>query len=117
MTIITRTFSRRLCATALTMVTVTLVAPAPSLKASLVDLGQAGQFTMLALTGGIDDSGPLGPQSNPYSVDGSVGVASAGQKFQTSGSVNYNGPIYLHTGATFNSLASNLPHPTLRSSL
>jgi choice-of-anchor A domain-containing protein len=82
-----------------------------------VDLGTAGNFTMLALTGGIDDSGPLGPQSDPNSVDGAVGVASAGQKFQASGSVTYNGPIYLHSGDTYNSSAPGVPQPTMGSSV
>jgi choice-of-anchor A domain-containing protein len=117
MTIITRTFSRRLSAIALTLLTAALVSPTAGLKASLVDLGQAGQFTMLALTGGIDDSGPLGPQSNPNSVDGPVGVASDSQKFQASGSVKYNGPIYLHSNDTFNSSAPGVPQPTMGSSV
>ena len=56
-------------------------------NASVIDLGAAGQFTLLALGGGIDDSGPLGPQANPYSIKGPIGVVTAGQKFQASGSV------------------------------
>src|SRR5689334_2562409 len=80
--------------------------------ASVVDLGAAGQFAMLALTGDIQDSGPTGPNNNPYSVDGAIGVAAGGHKFQTSGSRSYNGPLYLHTGSTFNSSASGV-QPTL----
>jgi choice-of-anchor A domain-containing protein len=94
-----------------------LPAKARASMVGAVDLGTAGNFTLLALTGGIDDSGPLGPQSNPYSVDGPVGVASDNQKFQASGSVNYNGPIYLHSGDTFNSSAPNVPQPTMSSSV
>jgi choice-of-anchor A domain-containing protein len=75
-----------------------------------VDLGTAGNFTMLALNGGIDDSGPLTGDST---VNGPVGVASAGQKFQASGSVKYAGPIYLHSGDTFNSSAPGVPQPTM----
>jgi choice-of-anchor A domain-containing protein len=86
-------------------------------QASVVDLGQSGQFTLLALGGGIDDSGPLGPQSDPYSVNGSVGVVTDGQKFQASGSVNYNGPLFLHSGVTFNSSAKGVPQPTMSSSV
>lgn len=81
--------------------------------ASVVDLGAAGQFAMLALTGGIQDSGPTGPQADPYSVDGAIGVVTSGQKFQTSGSRMYNGPIYLHSGVTFNSSATVIPNPTM----
>ncbi len=86
-------------------------------KASVVNLGQAGQFTLLAMGGGIDDSGPLGPQSNPYSVDGPVGVVTAGQKFQASGSVSYNGAIFLHSGVTFNSSAQGVPQPTMSAAI
>ena len=86
-------------------------------KASVVDLGQAGQFTLLAMGGGIDDSGPLGPQSDPYSVDGPVGVVTSGQKFQASGSVNYNGPLFLHSGVTFNSSAQGVPQPTMSAAI
>jgi len=91
-----------------------LAHPAP---ASVVDLGQAGQFALLALGGGIDDSGPLGPQGQPYSVKGPVGVVTSGEKFQASGSVNYNGPIYLHSGVTFNSSAPGVPQPTMSASI
>jgi choice-of-anchor A domain-containing protein len=102
------------CSLAITLAGLVQVSP---LQASVVDLGQAGQFTLLALNGGIDDSGPTGPQANPYTVDGPVGVASSGQKFQASGSVNYNGPIYLHSGDTYNSSAPNVPQPTTSSSI
>jgi choice-of-anchor A domain-containing protein len=91
---------------------IALLLPGTS-KASVVNLGQAGQFTLLAMGGGIDDSGPLGPQSNPYSVDGPVGVVTDGQKFQASGSVTYNGPVFLHSGVTFNSSAPGVPQPTM----
>ena len=88
-----------------------------SASASVVDLGQAGQFTILALGGGIDDSGPLGPQADPFSVDGPVGIATAGQKFSASGSVNYSGPVFLHSGVTFNSSAPGVPQPTMSASI
>jgi choice-of-anchor A domain-containing protein len=78
-----------------------------------VDLGGAGDFALLALTGSIDDSGPAGPDSDPYTVDGRVGVVTPGQKFQASGSVAYNGPIYLHSGVTFNNSAPGVPPPTI----
>jgi len=86
-------------------------------KASVVDLGQAGQFTLLALGGGIQDSGPTGPDANPDSVSGPVGVVSAGQKFENSGSRIYNGPIYLHTGDTFNNSAPGVPQPQSSASI
>lgn len=76
-----------------------------------VELGTAGDFTLLALTGSIDDSGPTGPDSNPYTVDGQVGVVNPGQKFQASGSVIYSGPIYLHSGVAFNNSAPGVPGP------
>jgi choice-of-anchor A domain-containing protein len=84
-----------------------------SARASVIDLGKAGQFAMLALSGDIQDSGPTGPQANPFSVDGPIGIATSGHKFQTSGSRTYNGPIYLHTGSTLNSSAPNTPAPTM----
>jgi choice-of-anchor A domain-containing protein len=99
------------------LVTACALSSAAVANASVVNLGQAGQFTLLAMGGGIDDSGPLGPQSNPYSVDGPVGVVTSGQKFQASGSVTYNGPVYLHTGVTFNSSASGVPQPTMSSAI
>ena len=80
-------------------------------NASVVDLGQAGQFTLLALGGSIQDSGPTGPDADPYSVSGPIGVASAGNNFQTSGSRTYDGPIFLHSGSTFNSSAAGAPQP------
>jgi len=76
-----------------------------------VDLGTAGDYTLLALTGSIQDSGPTGPDANPFSVNGPVGVVSAGQHFQDSGSRTYSGPIYLHTGDTFNNSAPGVPSP------
>ena len=79
-----------------------------------VDLGTAGNFTMLALNGGIDDSGPL---TGANTVNGPVGVASAGQKFSASGSVRYTGPIYLHTGDTFQSSAPGVPQPQSSASI
>ena len=71
-----------------------------SLQASIVDLGAAGQFGALALTTGIDDSGPLGPDGS-VSINADVGVAS----FSASGSVIYSGDLYLHTGVTYNNSA------------
>lgn len=90
-----------------------LFSPANTARASVVNLGQAGQFAMLALTGSIDDSGPTGPNANPYTVNGPVGVVTSGEKFQASGSVQYNGPIYLHSGVGFNSSAQGVPQPTM----
>ena len=84
-----------------------------SARASVVNLGQAGQFTLLALGGSIDDSGPIGPQGNPYNINGPVGVVTAGEKFQASGSVRYSGPVYLHSGVTYNSSAPGVPQPTM----
>ncbi len=78
-----------------------------------VDLGTAGNFTLLALNGDIQDSGPTGPQASPDSVAGLVGVASSGYQFQDSGSRIYNGPIYLHSGDTFNNSAPGVPQPTM----
>jgi choice-of-anchor A domain-containing protein len=78
-----------------------------------VNLGQAGNFSILALTGGIDDSGPLGPDANPHSVASNVGVVTSGQKFQASGSVTYGGKVFLHSGATYNNSAPGVPQPTM----
>jgi choice-of-anchor A domain-containing protein len=89
------------------------LAAAPGARASVVNLGQAGQFTLLALGGSIDDSGPIGPQGNPFNINGPVGVVTAGQKFQASGSVRYSGPVYLHSGVGFNSSAPGVPQPTM----
>jgi choice-of-anchor A domain-containing protein len=80
-------------------------------SATIVPLGEAGQFTMLALGGSVDDSGPQGPDADPWTVDGKVGVVTSGQNFQASGSVTYNGPIYLHNGVGFNSSAPGVPQP------
>jgi choice-of-anchor A domain-containing protein len=101
---------------AFSLIAACLLISAPA-RASVVDLGQAGQFTLLALGGGIDDSGPLGPQSNPYSVNGPVGVVTSGQTFSASGSVSYNGPVYLHSGVTFNSSAPGVSQPTMNASV
>src|SRR5260370_9401130 len=81
-------------------------------KAAVLDLGAGGQFTLLARGGSIDDSGPVGPQANPYTVAGPVGVVTSGQKFQASGDVVYSGPVYLHSGVTYNSSAAGVPQPT-----
>jgi choice-of-anchor A domain-containing protein len=80
-----------------------------------VDLGQAGSFSVLALTGGIDESGPTGPDANPYTIAGNVGVASSGQKFSASGSVTYGGNVYIHSGSSYNSSAPGVPQPTMGS--
>src|SRR5690348_5135471 len=83
-------------------------------KASMigpVDLGTAGNFTLLALKGDIQDSGPTGPDATSGSVVGPIGIASAGNKFQTSGSRIYTGPIYIHTGSTWSSSAIGFPTP------
>jgi len=76
-----------------------------------VDLGTAGNFTLLALKGDIQDSGPTGPDATSGSVVGPIGIASAGNKFQTSGSRIYTGPIYIHTGSTWSSSAIGFPTP------
>jgi len=89
---------------------VTLVSFGSSAKAGFVNLGAAGSFDALALTHGIDSSGPLGPDGQ-YTFAGNVGVASSGQKFQASGSVNMSGKLYLHTGDTYNSSAPGVPQP------
>ena len=34
--------------------------------ATIVPLGEAGQFTLLAMGGSIDDSGPVGPDADPW---------------------------------------------------
>jgi len=88
---------------ALTTANATMIGP--------VNLGTAGEYTLLALSGDIVDSGPTGPDAAPYSVNGKIGVVSSSGKFQTSGSRTYSGPIWLHTGATFNSSAPGTPPP------
>jgi choice-of-anchor A domain-containing protein len=83
-------------------------------KASMigpVNLGTAGNFTLLALNGDIQDSGPTGPDATSGSVVGPIGIATAGHKFQTSGSRIYTGPIYIHTGSTWTSSAIGFPTP------
>jgi choice-of-anchor A domain-containing protein len=102
------------------IVVTTLAVVASYARASMigaVDLGTAGDFTLLALTGGIQDSGPTGPDANPDSVVGTVGIASPGQKFQNSGSRTYTGPIYLHTGDTFNNSAQGVPQPQMSAAI
>jgi hypothetical protein len=79
-----------------------------------VNLGAAGGFAALALTGNIDDSGPL---TNPFTINGDVGVATSGKKFSASGSVSYNAHVFLHSGVTYNSSASNVPQPTTGASV
>jgi len=81
-------------------------------KAVFVDLGAAGQFGALALTHGMDTSGPLGPNT-PYTFMGNVGVAGTGQKFQASGSVSMapGAKLYLSSGNSFNSSAPGVPAP------
>jgi choice-of-anchor A domain-containing protein len=86
----------------------------PTAKASMigpVNLGTAGNFTLLALNGDIQDSGPTGPDATSGSVVGQIGIATAGHKFQTSGSRIYTGPIYIHTGSTWQSSAIGFPTP------
>jgi choice-of-anchor A domain-containing protein len=77
-----------------------------------ITLGEASHFSLLALGGGIDDSGPTGPDADPYTVSGDAGVASSGQKFSASGDVTYGGQVYIHSGSTYNSSASGVPPPT-----
>ena len=77
-----------------------------------VTLGESSHFSLLALNGGIDDSGPTGPDANPNTVSGDVGVASSGQKFSASGDVTYGGQVYIHSGSTYQSSASGVPPPT-----
>jgi choice-of-anchor A domain-containing protein len=79
-------------------------------NASVIDLGAAGQFAVLALNGGIDDSGPF---TSPANVSGDVGLASSGQQFQASGSVQYDGRVYLRSGDSYNSSAPGVPQPTM----
>jgi len=90
-----------------------------SARAGFVNLGAAGDFAALALTHGIDSSGPLGPNGQ-YTFNGNVGVASSGpippapsQKFQASGSVSMppSAKLYLYSGDTFNSSAPGIPQP------
>jgi choice-of-anchor A domain-containing protein len=99
---------------------VTLISFSGPLHGSMigsVDLGTSGNFTLLALGGGIDDSGPTGPDANPYTVNRPVGVVTSGQKFQASASVTYAVPIDLHSGVTYNSSAPGVPQPTTGSSV
>ncbi len=86
------------------------VTAAPQTQAAVVNLGAASQFAALALNGSIDNSGPIGPNGQ-YSINGNVGVASAGEKFQASGSVSYSGDVYVRTGSTYNSSANGVPRP------
>ena len=102
---------QRLSAVLLMVATVAFLSLGSKANATIVPLGEAGQFTLLALGGSIDDSGPTGPDADPYTVDGQVGVVTSGQQFQASGSVRYSGPIYLHTGVGFNSSAPGVPQP------
>jgi len=107
MTSFTRTFLVTVAAVALPFLgstaTASMIGP--------VNLGTAGDFTILALNGDFQDSGPTGPDASPYSVKGKIGIVSSSGKFQSSGSRTYDGPIYLHTGATFQSSAPNTPSP------
>lgn len=100
-------FIKSLLVAAAALVTVAFSSPA---QASFVSLGAAKDFAALALTQGIDSSGPLGPDGK-YTFNGNVGVASGGQKFSASGSVSIGGNLYLHTGDTFNNSAKGVPQP------
>jgi len=102
-----RFFLTALCALSVTF----LAGNASASMIGPVDLGTAGQFTLLALNGDIQDSGPTGPDATSASVVGPIGIASAGHKFQTSGSRIYDGPIYIHTGSTWSSSAIGFPAP------
>ena len=90
---------------------------APTPNSPGVSLGTAGSFSILALGGSIDDSGPTGPDASPHTVAGNVGVVTSGQKFQASGSVTYGGSVYLHSGVTYNSSANGVPQPTMNASV
>jgi len=105
---------RFLLATVVALATAALSSQATASMIGAVDLGTATNFRMLALTGGIDDSGPL---TGAYTANGAVGVASPGQKFSASGSVNYAGPVYLHTGDTFQSSAPGVPQPQMSAAI
>jgi choice-of-anchor A domain-containing protein len=89
-----------------------LVSFGPSARAGFVNLGAAGDFGALALTHGIDTSGPIGPNGQ-YTFAGNVGVAGTGQKFQSSGDVSMapGTKLYLSTGNSMNSSAKGVPQP------
>ncbi len=74
-----------------------------------VNLGTSNNYVLLALGQGISDSGPL---TGEFTVNGDVGVVTSGEKFSASGSVVYNGQVFLHSGVTYNSSASGVPQPT-----
>ena len=106
-----RQLNRLVLTAAAALTTVFLGGNASASMIGPVDLGTAGEFTLLALNGDIQDSGPTGPDANPSSVSGKIGIATAGHKFQTSGSRIYDGPIYIHTGSTLSSSAIGFPTP------
>ena len=84
-------------------------APISSALSSQVNLGAAANFTVLALTGNFDDSGPF---TGPFNISGDIGVATSGNKFQASGPTTYNGKVFLHSGVSYNSSAKGVPQAT-----
>ena len=106
-----RQFNRLALGAVAALATVFLASNAPASMIGPVNLGTAGNFTLLALNGDIQDSGPTGPDATTASVVGPIGIATAGHKFQTSGSRIYDGPIYIHTGSSWSSSAIGFPTP------
>lgn len=106
-----RQITRFALTTVAALTTVLLGSNASASMIGPVNLGTAGQFTLLALNGDIQDSGPTGPDATTASVVGKIGIAASGHKFDTSGDRIYDGPIYIHTGSTWNSSAKGFPTP------
>lgn len=79
----------------------------PAHATAFPTLDPARNFALLALNGNIQQSGPTPPSgANQFNVDGNIGVASAGFKYQGSGSVNISGDFYINTGSTFQTSSS-----------
>jgi choice-of-anchor A domain-containing protein len=103
-----------------------VVGVAAVLCACAVTSSQAGVFqsldpalfyTVLALDGNVQQSGPTPPAgSNQNNIQGNIGVASAGFKYQGSGSVNDPGEFDIHTGSTFSTSSSGTKGPVMQGS-
>jgi len=72
-------------------------------------------YTVLALDGNVQQSGPTPPSGqNQNNIQGNIGVASPGFKYQGSGSVNDPGEFDIHTGSTFSTSSSGTTGPLMQ---
>ncbi len=80
-------------------------------------LAPAEYYAVLALNGNIQQSGPLPPSGdNQNNIQGNIGVASSGYKYQGSGSVNTPGSFDIHTGSNFQTSSHGIQGPVNQNS-